>query len=357
MNYIKKSGYNTFTTEPFALGVTKNGAAISSLPPSVCAGTSVTLTAIGGGTYTWGNNGATTATNTFTPTASGYVTVLIDKGSGCIVKDSVLVTVNSNIPVSISISADDNAVCSGTQINFTATPSTGYTPTYQWYVNGVIIAGATSATFAPSGITNGSSVTCTVGSTVTCAVPASAISNAVPVTIFPTPSAFAGNDTTIYAGSPITLNGQTNATNPTIIWAPTVGGLSCVNCPSPSVRPTSSQLYTFNIIDANGCEAADSILVKVLPQTTIFIPNAFSPNGDGLNDGFGVIGANIERLDMKIYNRWGELIFATNDVNKKWDGTYKGTPQELGVYVYLIKAKVFGDSKEISQSGNVTLIR
>ena len=86
----------------------------------------------------------------------------------------------------------------------------------------------------------------------------------------------------------------------------------------------------------------------------LFIPNAFSPNGDGTNDYFRVYG-NVDYFFMKIYNRWGENIFTTRTIDFKWDGSYKGVPCPMEVYVYFIIAEKEG--KTIKYKGDITLIR
>ena len=87
------------------------------------------------------------------------------------------------------------------------------------------------------------------------------------------------------------------------------------------------------------------------------MPNAFTPNGDGLNDYFGVSGYNTNRLiKLKIYNRWGQLIFETNDINKRWDGSYKKLPQPVGIYIYYAEMENLNE-KGITKRGVVTLIR
>ena len=87
------------------------------------------------------------------------------------------------------------------------------------------------------------------------------------------------------------------------------------------------------------------------------MPNAFSPNGDGLNDFIGLRSRGIEELErFLIFNRWGQLIFESNDINATWDGTFKGKPQEVGVYLFYVQARKFLGG-EFFVKGNITLIR
>jgi gliding motility-associated-like protein len=111
------------------------------------------------------------------------------------------------------------------------------------------------------------------------------------------------------------------------------------------------------VTDANGCIAYDSVIVNVVPNYSLFVPNAFTPNGDGVNDELRPLQfGNFELLLFQVYNRWGELMFETNNINIGWDGTYKGLDQEVGSYVYYIRARdPLGKLTEFK--GNATLIR
>jgi gliding motility-associated-like protein len=93
---------------------------------------------------------------------------------------------------------------------------------------------------------------------------------------------------------------------------------------------------------------------EVNPHLSVFIPNAFTPNGDGINDTFGVKGEGIKNFTMRIYDRWGEVIFETRSAKQQWDGTYNGKPAQSDVYVYQFTA--VGDKSE-TKSGSVTLVR
>jgi len=100
--------------------------------------------------------------------------------------------------------------------------------------------------------------------------------------------------------------------------------------------------------------------VEIVPAAVLYIPNAFTPNGDGLNDAFGGIGEGITEYNMQIFNRWGELIFESNDIKNQWDGNYHNAMSPMGVYVYKISAKgpsANGRYKNlISKTGDVTLV-
>ncbi len=79
--------------------------------------------------------------------------------------------------------------------------------------------------------------------------------------------------------------------------------------------------------------------VEVIPAMTIYVPNTFTPNGDGLNDTFGITGEAIRDFNLVIYNRWGEMIFETTNMNERWDGTFKGKTAPQGAYAYSLSAQ------------------
>ncbi|MFN3917427.1 MAG: gliding motility-associated C-terminal domain-containing protein [Flavobacteriales bacterium] len=143
--------------------------------------------------------------------------------------------------------------------------------------------------------------------------------------------------------------------NTSILWTPGIG-LSCTDCPSPYVFPDNTTTYVLTVIDENGCIYQDSIEVYV--SSTLYVPNAFSPNGDGANDLFFAQGRNIMEFEMFIYNRWGEQIFYANDMETAWDGRVKGRFSQLDVYVWVINYKTYSDKATVNTiRGHVTLVR
>ncbi len=148
-----------------------------------------------------------------------------------------------------------------------------------------------------------------------------------------------------------------------IFWTP-ADFLSCTDCFEPWSAPLSTQEYTFTIIDINGCMGSDDIIVDVDKNRNIYIPNIFSPNGDGFNDIFkvesgpGVVDVNF----MYIFDRWGEQLFERNnfvpadDISGGWDGTFKGKEAPTGVYVYIIEVD-FADGITLLYRGDITIIR
>lgn len=101
---------------------------------------------------------------------------------------------------------------------------------------------------------------------------------------------------------------------------------------------------------------SESNTIDVKPPLNLFIPNAFTPNGDGLNDTFGALCQGVDDYSIRLFNRWGELIFESNDVNSQWDGFYKGEKAMPGSYIYEVSASGFYD-KTINRKGTVTIIK
>jgi gliding motility-associated-like protein len=158
------------------------------------------------------------------------------------------------------------------------------------------------------------------------------------------------NDTTINFREQIIL---TTTASGAVTWSGL--GLSCYNCLSPIANPAnSSNIYIVETGSGN-CTATDTVIINVKATDTLFVPSAFTPNGDGKNDIFNAFGI-VNDFYMEIYNRWGERIFITNSILTGWDGTYKGTIQPTGTFAYFIKYKN-QSNKFKDLKGTITLIR
>jgi len=168
-------------------------------------------------------------------------------------------------------------------------------------------------------------------------------------------------DTTMAIGDTIqlgsTLTGAYPATS--YLWTPSYG-LSCDTCPYPLFIPvdldTVRTLYTLVATYYNGCKVSASDTLLARADNLVAIPDAFSPNGDGTNDTFKVYAWSVKEFHLAIYNRWGTLVFETDDVNVGWDGTYKGIPQPSEVYTFYFTV-LHKNLKTESHEGSVTLFR
>jgi gliding motility-associated-like protein len=117
--------------------------------------------------------------------------------------------------------------------------------------------------------------------------------------------------------------------------------------------------YTVYVVSDSGCVAYDTVRIRINKKYPIYIPNAFTPNGDGANDFFEVFGNKKTWLEMNIvvFNRWGEKIFESSDMNFQWDGTFKGEYQNPQVYVYEFTLTYINGYTLPKQKGSITLIR
>jgi len=129
---------------------------------------------------------------------------------------------------------------------------------------------------------------------------------------------------------------------------------------SDSIFNLSPGLYSFTITDDNLCQISGQVVIIASQEdcisSNIFVPNIFSPNGDQINDILYVRGPAITSMRFLIYNRWGQKMFESNNVNTGWNGQYKGLPAELGVYNWMLEAQLL-NGNEVKKSGNVTLVR
>jgi len=141
-------------------------------------------------------------------------------------------------------------------------------------------------------------------------------------------------------------------------WSPS-SSLSCNDCSSPIATPSTTTTYSVTGTDENGCTStAQATISLVIECDQVYVPTIFSPNGTGpeMNDLLCVMGNCISEVSYSVYNRWGEMVFSTEDISICWDGNYKGEPCQAGIYVYsLIATKTNGET--LVQSGNLTLIK
>ena len=166
------------------------------------------------------------------------------------------------------------------------------------------------------------------------------------------------NQDTLLQGESAVLQAITDTTL-SIVWSPSVN-LNNSHSFNPIATPGETTTYTATITNSLGCNKDASITIYVHPRQCkledVFIPNTFTPNGDGKNDVLFVRGNSISELYFAVYNRWGEMIFETKDIKKGWDGIYKNKKADPAVFAWYLNAKCF-NGEEIKKKGNVTLIR
>jgi gliding motility-associated-like protein len=178
------------------------------------------------------------------------------------------------------------------------------------------------------------------------------VTDEVVVFVQPPVPAFAGNDTIAVIGEPHQLHASGGVS---YLWTPGTD-LNFTNIQNPLATLDHDQLFEVTVTDAAGCVGSDRVYVQVYPPG-FHVPNAFTPNGDGLNDVFRVVPAGIAYTEwFRIFNRYGQLVFETNQWMKGWDGTFQGKKQPVGNYVWILKG-VDKNNKVIEMKGTVLLIQ
>ena len=179
----------------------------------------------------------------------------------------------------------------------------------------------------------------------------------VVVTVQPKIRAFAGNDTTVVVNQPLQFQG-TGGTS--YLWSPGTGLNSTVISNPVGVYNSSIDSVRYKLIvrDATGCADSAYVTVKVFKTNpSVFVPTAFTPNNDGLNDEIRPIAVGIQRINyFSVYNRWGQLVFTTTQNKKGWDGRINGRLQDSNVFVWMVSAVDY-TGKSIFLKGTVALIR
>jgi gliding motility-associated-like protein len=330
---------------------------IVSLTPSaplVCLGKGMTIKATGGVTYNW-SPGASLSDSTVsapvaTPGINTRYTVGVSDDIGCITTDSI--TVQVVIPDTVRVSPDSVAICPGSEVPIKAIGAYSY----QW----ISTVDGLSGTTIPDPVATPASTTVykVVGSDSANCFQDTA---SVIVALLDRPSVDAGPDIVVQAETPVTIPAMGS---PDIVfwqWTPATW-LSCAACEQPVCTPRQTQQYIVTVTAADGCSASDTIVVQLAcNEARVRIPDAFTPNGDGHNDRFTVLGA-IPLVDhLVVYDRWGERVFEANnfapaDPNAGWNGMVHGQLAPAGVYVYYVEMHCPSGGL-FSRRGTVVLVR
>jgi gliding motility-associated-like protein len=322
---------------------------------TVCKGTTVQLLAHDGMDYKWlpvtALNNAAIANPLATPDSGIHYVVEVRNIFGCLAKDSVSIRIDQPVKIRVKEVAP---ICSGETISLEAvanttvflwTPATGLSNPA---IANPLASPAVTTVYQVKGF---SLNTCPNDSAT------------VKVDVGEIPELSVVTDTAVVAGSTIQLFSSVTNVPVTYLWQPD-DGLSCTDCADPfAINIRENRQYILTVTSSYGCTAMDTVNIRTFCEDDLLIPNAFTPNGDNLNDvfypqapGYGMVRS------MVIYNRWGEQIFSQenfplNDPVYGWNGTYKNEPiQGTHVFVYVIRLKCAnGNSTAIT--GKVTLIR
>ena len=312
-----------------------------------------------GNSYTWENpvNGTLSCLTCADPMANSPVsTYFVVNGLspfGCQASDTINVTVN--MPVTVTVSGPDS-VCLGQSTQLIASGAAIYSWTPSEGLSDPAIANPVAIPTANQiGITN---FQVTGWDNIKCF----SDTKSIQITTFKYPTLDLGPDVILPVGSTYQINGIGSSDIVSMNWTP-VTALSCTDCLNPMANPIKTTDYTLNVVNDGGCAASDSIKITVIcTNGNFFIPNTFSPNGDGSNDRFIVRGKGLNIIpSITIFNRWGQVVFekrnfAPNDEASGWDGNFNGKPAPSDVYIYTIQI-LCDNATLIPYHGNVTLIR
>ena len=325
---------------------------------TICKGTGQTLTATGGSTYSWspsiGLNTTTGASVIATPDSVRNYYVVGTSAVGCKNYDTVKVSVK--YPFKMQHSLGDT-LCVGESGILKTTGAFSY----NWYQNNFAPAQGLSSTTSPI-------VTANPNTTTTYAVIGTDDKNCFKdtafflVKVYPIPTISAGLDKTINVGQSTTLTPTASSDVTNITWSPSTWVVGSTY-PSITIKPNLNTEYKVTAKNPGGCSSTDYVSVFVLCDgTNFFIPNTFSPNGDGVNDKFFPRGTGLFTIkQLRIFNRWGEEVFAkysfkANQEANGWDGTRNGQPMAIDAYVYMIEIQCENNTTLVYK-GNVSLIK
>jgi gliding motility-associated-like protein len=319
----------------------------------ICLGTETQLHAGGAETYQWETTGPiscqTCAKPTVWPEKATIYMVTGYNQFGCSSKDSVLISVQQ--PFVLKVAAGDT-VCQGETVRLNASGADAYS----WYpstgvqnpnTGNTIAVPQTTTTFRVVGKDNHNCFT---------------DSAEVFIKVWPIPAVNAGADQTLVVGNSLQLKTNTSPDVTSWQWFG-AGTMSCATCSTTLANPKQTTNYKVVVKNDGGCSASDDVTVNVICNNgNLFVPNAFSPNGDGMNDKFYPGGTGINRIkSLRVFSRWGEVVFervnfSANDASSGWDGKYKG--ELLAPDVYIWSCEVICENNELlTFKGDVTLLR
>ncbi len=284
--------------------------------------------------YTWVPSGINSSSLSIT--LAGTYTCMVTDNNQC----STTVTVAVVTAPSPTLSVNSATICPGKQAGLTVHGANSYT----WlpgnsHAQEMNVSPSTSLTYSVIGE---NSYGCTDTATAS-------------IFVSYYPLAFAGKDTTVNMDEPITLVGQGSDFYG---WIPMNGGaaLSCNLCHTITENPQQNTCYVLEAYNAFNCRNSDTVCVTVTEDWNIYIPNAFTPNNNDINDVFIPVGYGIDEIELMIFDRWGALIFKSDDKTKGWNGTYKNVLCKADVYVYKVNFTTMNHHEE-NRTGHVTLLK
>jgi gliding motility-associated-like protein len=325
-------------------------------PLSFCDGGSAIIShnsVLAGETYNWFRNGLPIPganSNDITVTTSGDYSLEVTAVNGCSKLSNIVNVVANPLPSQALNPAGTVTLCDGGTLRINAENNPAFQ--YQWFDNGQPISAANTATLT---VTSSGNFSVQIENTVTGCSSSSAITY---VTIIAPPRIFAGHDTILATGQQYSLNvvELSNLGIDHYEWTPSTG-LNNPLIQNPTATLYNSQEYVVTGVHPSGCKTTDTILLKVLQGPAFYVPNAFSPNGDGLNDRLSFYAVGLRSfLYFEVYNRLGQKVFRTTNAGQRWDGKWNGTEMANGTYVWIAMATDYR-GQPLQSKGTVVLIR
>jgi len=337
----------------------------ASADQTVCPGDPASISAIGGGgnggpyTYTWSNNTDGTllfgADQTVNPSATSTTyTITLTDGCGTPAVTDVVVVSHYALPA-VGYTIDDDQGCTPVVVNFTNTTVNGLTFTWDFGDGGTGSGANPMHVFTEPGCHD---ISLTVITNDGCTID-TIINNQICVFAIPLPDFTANPQPTDIFNPDVTF---TNLTIGGAAYGWDFGGLGTSNATNPVFEfPNAGATYSvcLNTISSQGCTASVCHDVVINDVFLLYVPNSFTPDGDGVNDLFTPIiqGNDPETYEFRIFNRWGETIFMTANMNEGWDGTHKGIKAKEDVYVWKVRAKKSVNREVVEREGNINLLR
>ncbi|HYV94424.1 MAG TPA: gliding motility-associated C-terminal domain-containing protein [Chitinophagales bacterium] len=289
---------------------------------TLCGNFSLTLDAdTGGVSYLWQDQ---STLQTFTANGPGKYYVTVVYADGCVASDTISLD-SSSVEISLGV---DTILCKDNTILLT--PGPGY-QTYLWQDGSSLQTMTADSGYYSVTVTN--EFGCKDSASI------NILTDEIKISLGPDTSSCRGSGIVLEAGNAFASYAWNDGSS------------------SSTLITSAPGIYSVVVQDEHGCTATDSVLVSNGICNEIFVPNAFSPGDDAIDNTFGILNPqDVATLSMRIYNRWGELIFETSNVYERWDGTYKTEPCELGVYIFVINC-VLKSNVPVIMNGNVTLVR
>lgn len=309
----------------------------------VCNIDTVTLQAANGVSYLWSPDfhisDATIPDPQVSPPVTTVYTVTVTNEFGCQASDSVIIKITDTV---LAVTSGDVSICSGDSVQLSSSDAVYY----QWQPDFMMSNAAIANPVVYPDITTTYYVSAAVGSCTD--------EDTVTVTVLYPPLVDAGDDITINQGETAQLNTTGSGTYQ---WSP-ANWLNDTTVADPVSSAENTITYTVLVTEGNGCKASDSVTVTVTHHHLFLVPNAFTPNGDGLNDFFQFYTKGIREVQsVKVFNRWGQEVYEGSSAHDEgWDGSFNGAPCEIGTYIYSISGITY-DGDPLYDKGTLTLIR